>query len=304
MSNNEREPASRVFRAAQDALLSVFKWGSERASGGGTTDASERISGSQDLAVQMMSAMTQVWLEMAKEGVKGPEGVRKFMERFGKEMPPMGGAMPSPEAMKQLMELWRQGANQFSNVWGAPGAGSAFEGGLPSSVRQAFTDFATSPGFGLSREYQARLNHALASWMDYQQRDTEYRALLSKAWMEAFTAVMETFASQAAEGQRPRSAREAMQAWIERADEVFIRLFRTPDFSRAQSELMNATMRLRADRRGLMEDVLRANDVPTKSDLDEAHRLIYLLRKELKGVKRELAALKRVVHGQEVQNGH
>jgi hypothetical protein len=42
-----------------------------------------------------------------------------------------------------------------------------------------------------------------------------------------------------------------------------------------------------------MEDALRASDLPTRSDLEEAHKMIYELRKELRGVERELDALRR-----------
>ncbi len=298
MSNSNTDSAQDLFRSAQDALLGVFRWGTERSSEAAAQGVADRILKSQEQAIQMMSAMSGLWAEMAKAQVAGPEGVRAYMEKFQREVPLMGSALPSADALQKAAEMWRESGKRFVEAMmpmsQSFGLGSAIGEGMPDGFREMFGGFAKSPGFGLTREYQAKLGQAFDAWLEYQERDVEYRKLLSKAWTDSFAAVMQAMADRATKGEAPKTPREMMQLWIDVADDTFIALFRTDAFSRTQSGLMNAMMKLRKTRRKIMEDALIASDLPTRSQLDEAHRMIYQLRKELKAVKRELKEIKRV----------
>jgi class III poly(R)-hydroxyalkanoic acid synthase PhaE subunit len=103
----------------------------------------------------------------------------------------------------------------------------------------------------------------------------------------------ERMATLAREGKRFEKPRELLDEWVKVADEVFTAHFCSEGFCSAQAQLLNAAHRVRRQRRDLMEDALRASDLPTRSDLEEAHKMIYELRKELRGVERELDALRR-----------
>ena len=294
MNSNDGETVSQIFRDAQDALLNMFRWSAERKNGEAVNETAERILRSQQQAVRMMTAMTGAWAEMAKGGFSGPDGVRTFMERMQKDMPPMGGAVPNAEMLEQSARMWRQGGERFVSmmtpVW------QSFVSALdpaawPESIKSTMpTDFLSSPGFGLSREYQAKVGKTFEAWLDYQKRDVEYRTLLGKAWTDAFGATMQKMSAKTAAGDPPKTARETLELWIDVADETFIGLFKTAEFSKTQSGLVNALMQFKKHRRALMEDALVASDLPTRREVDEAHRMIYTLRKELKAVKKALAS--------------
>ena len=76
---------------------------------------------------------------------------------------------------------------------------------------------------------------------------------------------------------------------MEVADEVFIALFHSEAYAKTQSAYVNSNMALRRQQRELLEVWLRGNDMPTRSDLDEAHHQIYQLRKDMKALKKTLA---------------
>ena len=237
-----------------------------------------------------MTAMTVLWTELAKSGAVGAEGVRAFMEKRMKDIPTFGGEM-NEETLQRLASMWAGATPDFAKFMGP-----MMQGWTSSSSGQGtppWGELLSSPGFGLTRQYQTKVNKAFGAWMKYQQFDLDYRRLLSGAWTKSFTLVMESMAKQAAENPSAQTPRAFLEAWIRVADEVFVDLFRTEKFSKTQSSMVNALMELKRHRRALMEDVLVANDLPTRREVDEAHRMIYTLRKELKQVKRELAALKR-----------
>lgn len=52
---------------------------------------------------------------------------------------------------------------------------------------------------------------------------------------------------------------------------------------------MNAALIYRQRQQQLMEVFLKLNDLPTRSEVDEIHRSIYELRKEMKTLKKAFA---------------
>ena len=288
MNTNDGESLGELFRAAQDALFGAFRWGADGSGAGQADGTAERILKSQEHAIRLMTAMTGVWAEMAKQGVAGPEGVRAFMEKLQKNMPTMGGALPNAEALDQMAEMWKAGGQRFFEAM-MPAAPFT-NGGGAGAGDNPWSTLMSTPGFGLSRQYQAKLGKTFAAWLDYQRRDLDYRMLLSRTWMKAFSLVMEKMAAKASEGESPKTARAALELWIDVADATFTDVFKTEAFSRAQSALVNASMALKKHRRALIEDMLIANDMPTRREVDEAHRMVYALRKELKAIKRQLKA--------------
>ena len=247
--------ARRLLRYAQDAAVGVLRWTTDRAKFNDSDPSSvaEQILKSQDRAVKTMASMMSLWPRVVTESVAQSAAAT---ERASKAYEGLLGADP-----------------------------------VSDTYRKTLSGFATSPGFGLTREYQAKLGRLIAAWLKYQQADIGYRRLLSATWAKSVTAVAQAYANKAKAGEAPQTAKEALNIWIDIADRTFIETFRTEEYGRAQSSMMNASMEFRRHRRELVDDVLAANDLPTRRDLDEAHRMIYTLRKELKAMKRQLNRL-------------
>ena len=72
---------------------------------------------------------------------------------------------------------------------------------------------------------------------------------------------------------------------------MFLEAFRTERYTLAQGKFLNANMEYRISQRRIMEEYMEAFDMPTRSEIDEAHRRIYELRKEVKGLKKQLNEL-------------
>ena len=83
-----------------------------------------------------------------------------------------------------------------------------------------------------------------------------------------------------------------MAQWSDIADDVFKDVFRSKEYVRVQGRFINASMAYRARQRDVNEMALTAMDLPTRTEIDEAHHRIYELRKEVKALKKELAGMK------------
>ena len=184
---------------------------------------------------------------------------------------------------------------RFSEMW----AEVAEKGGLePEEWARALRDATglggpPSPGFGFSREHQARLGSLMRAWWDQKSKELVYQRYLSQAWSKAFLRTVEDMDAKARKSESISRPEDFLEAWVKVADEVFTDLFKTEEFARAQAEALNAGHRVRRGRRELSEGLLQACDLPTQTDLEEAHKGLYALRREVRALQSELAALKK-----------
>ena len=80
--------------------------------------------------------------------------------------------------------------------------------------------------------------------------------------------------------------------WTRGAEQVFTDGFRTERYVLAQGQMLNAAMAYRVHEREIIEVFLNLYDLPTRTELDETHRRLYELRKEVKDLKKTISELK------------
>jgi class III poly(R)-hydroxyalkanoic acid synthase PhaE subunit len=92
-----------------------------------------------------------------------------------------------------------------------------------------------------------------------------------------------------AEQNKPvQSLQELTRLWLTAGDNSFTELFVTEEYSKAQGNLVTKIMEYRIHEQGVVEEMLKATHIPTRSEVDEAHRNIYELRKEVRALKKSL----------------
>ena len=260
MTQANRESLIDLLRQVQEAMVNGMREASEGFGASTIEETLQRLAGTQTYATRLMQAMTAMWQALANEGITDTDGLNAFMEGLRSDF----FSEESAASFQPFAEQWR------------------------ASMDGPATDWATSPGFGFTRGYQAKMGALLSAWLEVLQRDLEYRSVLSGAWFDAFGRFMTILSKRATDGEPSLSARETMVLWVETADEVFVEAFRSEAYTTAQAALMNASMTLKKQRRVVMEDMLVAYDLPTRTQVDEAHRMIYELRKEMKALRRQL----------------
>lgn len=160
------------------------------------------------------------------------------------------------------------------------------------AFQDSFGQLLQAPGIGYSREFDETVRRSFAAWLDYQEASYAYQVILADTWVKAFDQLMREMMASAEEGQTVESLRAFLTRWSETADRIFKDVFRSDAYVTVQSRLVNALMHYRIKQREVNERLLELYDMPTRSEVDEAHRRIYELRKEVKALKREIAALK------------
>lgn len=160
------------------------------------------------------------------------------------------------------------------------------------AYQQTLGKLVTSPNLGMTRQLNARLGEGFDAWTNLQLATVEYNAMLAETWGEAFKKLMEDLVGMAERDEKITSVRDLLLLWTRGAEKIFVDTFQTEPYVRAQGKMLNAAMAYRLKERVIIEEFLKFYDLPTRTELDETHRRIYELRKEVKALRRELGELK------------
>lgn len=272
--------------------------------------AMEQFLAGQAHAQQLMKMMTDAWQTIvtnASSPAEWQDGLNIYMEQMRAQMADVSDGARLMENSTKLWQLYGQEMQKFSQPWLQNWTQMSTQMGMVSGPRMQFHPMVdmmnmawdsynqtlgrmvNMPTIGLNREFNEKVNRAFVTWQENQRINLEYQAVLGDVMLSSFEAFMQELLEKAKAGEAIDSQNKLLSLWVEVADEEFLALFHSERYAAIQSKYVNSSMALRQQQRELVEIVLRMNDLPTQSDMDEAHKNIFELRKEVK-------ALKKMVH--------
>jgi class III poly(R)-hydroxyalkanoic acid synthase PhaE subunit len=155
------------------------------------------------------------------------------------------------------------------------------------------------PAFGFTREHQESLLHLAQAQADYQQQGQAYQTLMAEAAQDAFKRFEQKLTERSEPGKQLESARALFDLWIDAAEEAYADIALSPRFRDAYGALVNSQMRLRASVQGQVEQAGEALGMPTRTEVDAAHRKIVQLERELRRLRDQMAGMPSSSQGEE-----
>ncbi|KRA42447.1 class III poly(R)-hydroxyalkanoic acid synthase subunit PhaE [Pseudoxanthomonas sp. Root630] len=146
------------------------------------------------------------------------------------------------------------------------------------------------PTFGLSREHQERWQHLAQAYQDYQRQVGQYDQLMLQVAQDAFVRFEHKLEEHAEPGRQLQSARALFDLWIDAAEEAYAKVAMSDDFRHAYGGLANAQARLRLGVQREVEQVCSLFGMPTRTEVDSAHRKIVELERALRKLARAQTA--------------
>ena len=147
-----------------------------------------------------------------------------------------------------------------------------------------------TPAVGAAREHQARWQGLARAQQEYREQAQAYAELMQQAVRRAF----ELFECKLGERQEPgeqlTSARALFDTWIDAAEEAYAETAMSGEFQRIYAQLTTAQLRLRAALQGEVEQMSGLLGMPTRTEVDAAHRKIADLERRLRSLQAELDA--------------
>ncbi|SDQ84539.1 poly(R)-hydroxyalkanoic acid synthase, class III, PhaE subunit [Pseudoxanthomonas sp. CF385] len=146
------------------------------------------------------------------------------------------------------------------------------------------------PTFGLAREHQERWQQLAQAYQDYQHRVVEYDQLMLQVAQDAFALFERKLEAHAEPGRQLQNARALFDLWIDAAEEAYAKVAMSDDFRHVYGGLANAQARLRLGVQREVEQVCGLFGMPTRTEVDSAHRKIVELERALRKITRAQAA--------------
>lgn len=191
---------------------------------------------------------------------------------------------------------WQQalGANPFQALFqgmrgpGLEGLEQWSEAAAPwlSQLRNEASATLGMPAFGVGREHQERLQAFGQAQLRWQDALAAYNALMATSSQQAYARFESKLAEREEPGRQLGSVRALFDLWVDAAEEAYAETALSHDYRKAYGDLVNAQMRLRATSQAIAEQAADALGMPSRTELDSAHRKLAELERQLRRMQR------------------
>ena len=162
--------------------------------------------------------------------------------------------------------------------------------GATNEVDQTLQRMAEGPQLADLWNTERKFLAVFNAWTAMRRHSLEHNTVVLEAWMKAAGAFAKLLNERADKGEALESWRAVLALWVETANEVLLETQRSEAFLSTQRDLVKASSELRLAQQDLAEFYSEMFGYPTRTELDDVHRTVTELRRELRAFKRESRA--------------
>jgi class III poly(R)-hydroxyalkanoic acid synthase PhaE subunit len=269
-----QRPAERAQPGAQ-AWHEAVDWWTQLAHGQ-RSEVNSAVERFNSQARSWYASMQQVATQFAGQDAAASDIARAWKQALGAV-----GENPFPELFRAMrgqgqqgLDQWIEDASPFLDAW-----------------RREAGSWLGMPAFGFAREHQERWQRMAQAQMDYQEQTSAYNALMLKAAQGAYELFERKLEERNAPDRRLTSARALFDLWIDAAEEAYAEIALSPEFRKVYGKLVDAQMRVRGGVQREVEQMTGGLGMPTRSEIDAAHKKITQLEREMRKLRDALAAM-------------
>ena len=135
--------------------------------------------------------------------------------------------------------------------------------------------------------FEKHMLESTSQWLAMREADARYMEITGSAWSRAFQKYSSEISSDWST--LANAPRKALDRWLEIANDELIRTQRQDDFLDASRKLFRSTIEFRIKHRELSEIWCESQSIPTRTEVDDLHRSVTQMRREIRALKRQLA---------------
>jgi hypothetical protein len=142
---------------------------------------------------------------------------------------------------------------------------------------------AEGPRFSDRWDVERKYVRVYRAWLNVRQRGLEQTAVVLDAWQRAARLFSEQLGNA---GDTARGADATLHLWTETANQVLLEMRRSEAFLEVQARMIRASTELRMAQHDLVEFYGERYGFPTRRELDDVHKTVTELRRELRRLRR------------------
>jgi len=269
---------------------------------------SRQLVAAQATMMRFLEMTTRAWNVMIpklQEGQDWQSILSNYMDDFRKQMTNPTRMMQSVQGMTNLWQTYLQQMQPVMQPWmnvmmqapGHIGVASAGEGGTElieltrmywNAYDQTMGRIVGMPSVGFTRELEEKFAKGYVAWNQAREAMDEYQLVIADAWSGVMEQVLREMMTRAEQGKPIESVRDLVRMWTSAADKSFDQVFRSERYTEVQGKFVSSYMEYRVHEQQIVDEVMKYGYIPSRTEMDEANRNIYELRKEVKALKKAL----------------
>lgn len=270
----------------------------------------ERLAENQELFGRYLQLYFNAWMDIVPKfeaGENWQQVASKYTEQMRQQFDEFfSGTVKVSQDASQLWQLYLKETQKFNQLWASALTSSIQPLGQTVTgttqpwielnnlywnllYEESFGSMMQSPILGPTRELNSKLLKAFDAWTTLYRSSIDYQIVLSNVQIRSFEELMIELITLAEKGEKVRDWRQFQDIWSRVADDVFEKEFCEENNLKIRGNFLNALNTYRLYQQELTELWLKMMNMPARSEIDEMHKSIYELRKEVKALKKALA---------------
>jgi len=149
---------------------------------------------------------------------------------------------------------------------------------------QVFRKMVNGPEFADIGMMEKKMLKTGQEWQSFKDAGQHYQEVISAAWLRAYNHFSDEFMDSLQE--ESPGAEEMLKRWLKIADEEMVGTLRSEEFLEAQREFFAAGSDYRLKHQEFVDMWCESHGIPTRSEVDDLHRIIHQLKREVRALKR------------------
>ncbi len=149
--------------------------------------------------------------------------------------------------------------------------------------------FSEGPLFSGISDIDNRVAKAMDGWLDLGEKNNDYYEVLLKNWIKAYEGFLEHIKNINDEEKASLTPRKLIELWSSIANDELMKMHRSEEFLEAQKDLIKASAEYRLQEQAIAEVICEALHIPTRQEVDDLHKTITELKREVRALKSSTA---------------
>ena len=154
------------------------------------------------------------------------------------------------------------------------------------SMDQALQKMAEGPRLADLWDTERKMLTLFNAWTALRRRSVEHQTIMLEAWIQAAGTFAKDFNEKAVRNEALGSWREVLALWVETANAALLETQRSDTYLASQREMLKASTDLRLAQQEMAAFYSEMFGYPTREELDDVHRTVTELRRELRAMQR------------------
>jgi poly[(R)-3-hydroxyalkanoate] polymerase subunit PhaE len=151
---------------------------------------------------------------------------------------------------------------------------------------EALQRMAEGPRLADVWDSERRTLNVFNAWAALRRRSVEHSTVMLQAWMQAAGAFAKMLNEKADRKETLSSWRDVLALWVDTANTTLLETQRSEKYLQSQREILKASTELRLAQQDLAAFCSEVFGYPTRAEIDDVHRTVTELRREVRAVQR------------------